>query len=29
MSKKEYNNVIDFLEDASFKNWAEQKMLPI
>jgi ferric-dicitrate binding protein FerR (iron transport regulator) len=25
MSKNEYNNVIDFLEDASFKNWAEQK----
>ena len=25
MIKKEYNNVLDFLEDASFKNWVAQK----
>lgn len=25
MIKKEYNNILDFLEDSSFKNWAEQK----
>jgi ferric-dicitrate binding protein FerR (iron transport regulator) len=25
MIKKEYNNVLDFLEDPSFKNWAAQK----
>ena len=25
MIKKEYNNVLDFLEDPSFKNWAERK----
>jgi transmembrane sensor len=25
MIKKEYNNIPDFLEDTSFKNWAEQK----
>ncbi|MCH3882140.1 MULTISPECIES: FecR family protein [Tenacibaculum] len=24
MIKKEYNNILDFLEDSSFKNWAEQ-----
>ncbi len=25
MIKKEFNNILDFLEDSSFKNWAEQK----
>ena len=25
MIKKEYKNVLDFLEDASFKNWIDQK----
>jgi ferric-dicitrate binding protein FerR (iron transport regulator) len=25
MIKKKYNNIIDFLDDASFKNWVEQK----